>query len=494
MFSIAAEVLAGVSLEDVERAAVLGNVMERVVVLESAWTLDGSSNDERAIRRRIGVMARQARERYGSEQYVFLARSPASAQICHEETAEISGRTAVVLYTQKITATILYKLLSVDIVGLEANLYYKPPQTPTVASYSKRLDVARDEVAAGVNPHLNTRVIRKTSGAAELKSVGSSMWYGVGGEGKLHDMFNQGTPNQGFNDTSPITRQPAVNLNPQLATLFNDSAVPPSAQRPLAAINPQPQVAVASDLREFIQTKGHPGFVFAFLGVGGSGSTFMALNCAARIYSAGFTVAFIDADLTGRSAQYLTRLGIREDVLSADSEGRTMRAGFDLYGASQFMVDRRWEIPAGMTSRYDFTFIDLPYAHVHAGAYALHEAHRVIVTVDSSMWGVGKAVLSLADLPFDLVPLLRERGKLILNKSSKLANGLFGVNVGDINDIKRRNNEVFRMRADNFNALPQAAVVGSYTTAEEYWFSERLFADSIEGGALFDFIVKAGLS
>jgi len=99
-FSIATEVIPGVSLEDIERAAVLGNLMERVLVLEQAWTIDGVSTDEREIRKRIGKMTKQARDRDGHEQYVFMARDRASAQLLYEETYDICERAVIVYYPQ----------------------------------------------------------------------------------------------------------------------------------------------------------------------------------------------------------------------------------------------------------------------------------------------------------------------------------------------------------------------------------------------------------
>ena len=46
-FSIATTVLHGDSLEDIERLTVLGNLIERVLILEQAWTIDGVSADAR---------------------------------------------------------------------------------------------------------------------------------------------------------------------------------------------------------------------------------------------------------------------------------------------------------------------------------------------------------------------------------------------------------------------------------------------------------------
>jgi hypothetical protein len=61
--------------------------------------------------------------------------------------------------------------------------------------------------------------------------------------------------------------------------------------------------------------------------------------------------------------------------------------------------------------------------------------------------------------------------------------------VRDAEGIKERIEEVLGARATAFTQLPVAAVVGSYASAEEYWFSERLFSDSVEGAQVFDSVL-----
>lgn len=503
-FSIATQVLPGVSLEDVERMAVLGNLMERILILEQAWTIDGVSTDEREMRKRIGEMTRQARERCGSEQYVFMARSREMAQLCFEETYDICDKAVVVLYEQSVTVVILHELLSTDIAGLRPILVYNPPVTAVEEPYTMTVDV-RDEVAAVVDTTVsNKRVIKKTRGAAIQRAGGSNPWYSqqqqqIGGpqmNGQDFGINNMFAPSQsfptdkGFADETPLAPGGAVDMSNQLQHMFKQggSAFAPQIVQPAVTIPVAPAVPVSADLASFIRSKAHRGYVLSFIGPGGSGSTFMALNCAARIYSAGFSVMFIDGDLTGHSAQYLTKLGIAGDVLSAETDVRTLRAGFDMYSATQFMTGdgRFWSIPDHIAAKYDFIVADLPFHSLAQAAPFITHSTRIAVTVDSSNWGIGKAAMALFNAPVNVAPLIRERGRLVYNRSDKLSSGLFGVQVTDASAINTRVDEVFGVRASAFTALPVASVVGSYASAEEYWFSERLFSDSNEGAQLFD--------
>jgi len=501
-FSIATSVLPGVSLEDVERMAVLGNLMERVLILEQAWTIDGVSLDERDIRKRIGEMTKQARDRCGNEQYVFMARSKASAQLCFEETYDICDRSVVVLYEQNVTVVILHELLSSDIASLRPVLVYHPPVTEVEEPYTMEIDVPQDEATESNTLVMNKRFIKKTRGAALVRSAGSNPWYvqpQIGGSPmsdnnfSINDMFSATqslSTEKGFADETPLVPCGPMDMNNQLQHMFKngESAFAPKMVQPAATIPVAPVVPVSGDLTTFIRTKAHRGYVLLFIGPGGSGSTFMALNCAARIYSAGFSVMFIDGDLTGHSAQYLTRLGVSEDVLVAETDVRTLRAGFNMYSATQFMTadGRFWSVPENVSRNYDFIVADIPFhSLVQAAPFATHST-RIAITVDSSNWGIGKAAMVLFNSPVNVAPVIRERGRLLYNRSDKLSSGLFGVQVTDTTAIKNRVEEVFGARASAFTALPVASVVGSYASAEEYWFSDRLFSDSHEGATLFD--------
>lgn len=501
-FSIATNILAGDALETVERMAVLGNVMERVLVLEQAWTLDGVSTDERDIRKRIGDMARQARDRGGNEQYVFLARSPESAQICFEEIYDIWERSAVVLYGQSVTGVLLYELLSTDIAVLRPSLVYRPPVTAVEEPYTVAVEVPYDDVDVAIQPvGTQKRVIKKVRGAAIQRAGGAHPWYAqpkIGGSsmnGKnfgVTDMFSQTQApyaDKGFADESPYVPSGAVDMHNQLRHMFKTegSVFAPQIQ-PVATIPVAQRVPVAGDLATLIRTKTHRGYVLAFIGPGGSGSTFMALNCAARIHSAGFAVMFIDGDLTGHSAQYLTRLGLSGDVLLAETDVRTLRAGFSMYSATQFSVGdgRFWSVPDKVAEEYEFIVADIPFHSIAKAAPLLTHASRMAITVDSSNWGIGKAVMVLFNSPVNVAPLIRERGRLVYNRSDKLSSGLFGEQVRDTTTIQNRVEGVFGARASAFTSLPVAAVVGSYASAEEYWYSDRLFSDSPEGAQLFD--------
>lgn len=514
-FSIATEVIPGVSLEDIERAAVLGNLMERVLVLEQAWTIDGVSTDEREIRKRIGKMTKQARDRDGHEQYVFMARDRASAQLLYEETYDICERAVIVYYPQSVTVVILHELLANDIAGLRPSLVYIPPVTETEEPYTVEVDTERinDPIGFEQEQNQNKRVIKKNRGAAIQRAAGSNPWYEqsqkIGGRQMNGNMFGGGSnfnvgnmfapqkPTQGdrgFADESPLTPGGAVDMSGQLRNMFKtgESVFAPKLAQPVATIPVAPVQPVANDLASFIRQNARRGYTISFIGPGGSGSTFMALNCAARIYSAGFSVMFIDGDLTGHSAQYLTRLGItNDDVFSAETNVRTLRAGFNMYSASQFLAGdgRSWAVPVEIAKDYDFIIADIPFhSLVQATAFVVNSA-RIAITVDSSNWGIGKAAMALFNSPVNVSPIIRERGRLIYNRSDKLSSGLFGVQVRDAEGIKERIEEVLGARATAFTQLPVAAVVGSYASAEEYWFSERLFSDSVEGAQVFDSVL-----
>ncbi|GHU92734.1 hypothetical protein FACS1894208_00470 [Clostridia bacterium] len=507
MFAVVANVLPGMSLDDVERMVVLGNLVERVLVLESAWTLDGVSTNERDVRKRIGQMTHQARERGGYEQYVFMARSEASARLCFEETYDICDRAAIVLYEQQATVVILHELLSKDILAMRPALVYRPTITAIEEPYSVRLDVAQDTIEDTEIKATTKRVIKKTRGAAIQRLRGDTPWYAVHRTGgnimrdslaNSVDYFAPTSLDNGFADNAAVVRVQSVDLSGQLSNIFNGSpnAFTPVVTQPAAIIPVAPVSPGFNDMAAFIRAKGHRGYVLTFIGPGGSGSTFMALNCAARIYAAGFSTAFVDGDLTGHSAQYLTSLGITGDVLSAEIEARTLRPGFDMFSANQFKATdgRAWRLPAEAVSRYDFTIVDLPFAAISQGAQALSVASRVAVTVESSNWGIGKAALALFNTPVEVAPVIRERARLIYNRSDKLSSGLFGAPVADDASIKRKVDEVFGARGGAFTLLPAAAIVGSYASVEDCWFTERLFSDGAEGAALFDSVVRGLLA
>jgi hypothetical protein len=513
MFAVATDILPGQALEDVERAAVLGNIVDRVLVLEAAWTHDGVSTNERDVRKRIGEMARQARERGGYEQYVFMARSRESAQVCLEETYDICDRAAIVLYEERATVVILYELIATDIAGIRLTLVYSPPATATEDSYGVHLAVSPDPSGtSGTNIIASRRAIKKRRGATVQRRQGDAPWYATqisqtGGitvtglkerqELAPADYFGGLTArDKGFSDETPLT--PIVPGAPtNLRNIFaGSSGATPFVQgiaRPESRIPVAPQVQVSGDMADYIRSKAHPGFILVFVGPGGSGSTFMALNSAARIYAAGFSTVFIDGDFSGRAAQYLTRLGIRDSVFDADAQARVLRPGFDLYGAAQF-GSGTWALPPELVSRYDFTVIDLPITYLQASARVLSAASRILVTVEASTWGVGKAALALFGVPVDLERVFRERGRLIYNRSDKLAAGIFGAQARDDESIKRKAEELLGARCGLFTALPPAFVVGSYSTADGYWFSDRLFSDSVEGSALFDGVLRGVLA
>jgi hypothetical protein len=519
MFAVAADVLPGQALEDVERVAILGNIVERVLVLEAAWTLDGVSVSERDVRKRIGEMTRQARERGGYEQYVFMARSPDSARLCFEETYDICDRTAVVLYQAQATVVILYELVATDIAGLRPVLVYNPPITETEEPYEVCIDVSED-LSDGSEYTQNAfkRVIKKKRGATVQRQRGDSPWYAeraserrIGGnqmgntglaaprEPAPADYFNTAPTDKGFADESPLT--PASPIALDLKSIFNGhTAQPgpfaPNITRPDTRIPVVPQVPVSVDMAEYIRSKAYRGFTLVFVGPGGSGSTFMSLGCAARIYAAGFSTAFIDGDLGGRSAQYLTRLGIQDTVFDAETQTRVLRSGFDLFGAARFCSadGRAWSLPKELTEKYDFIVVDVPIVCLQQAAQVLTAASRIAVTVEASTWGVGKAALALFGIPVDLERTFRERGRLIYNRGDKLAAGIFGAPAWDDESVKRKVEEIFGARSGLFTALPYASIVGSYASADDYWFSDKLFSDSTEGAALFDGVVRGILA
>jgi hypothetical protein len=245
-------------------------------------------------------------------------------------------------------------------------------------------------------------------------------------------------------------------------------------------------------MADFIRAKAHRNYLLVFIGPGGSGSTFMALNCAAHIYAAGFSVAFIDGDLTGHSAQYLTKLGITGDVLAAEARARSLRPGFDMYGATQFKSSdgRNWQLNPALVQHYDFTVADIPFSTIQQATGIILSAARIAVTVDSSNWGIGKAARSLFNIPIDLEPVLKSNARLIYNRSDKLSAGLFGSVVKDETSIKNKVDEIFGARGSLFISLPAVSIVGSYTSAEDSWFSNTLFSDSAEGSVLFDGVLR----
>lgn len=518
-FSVAVNVMSGVTLEDIESAVVLGNVFNRVLVLEQSWRLGEGEKEEAKTRRAINRMAAQARERGGNEQYVFMTHSEKTARICIEETYDICGRVAVVKCTGRVTSVMLYDLLASDIAVIKPSLVYSPGITKVEMSYSVDIDFSKLEGKGEIDNGGGKapKVLKKVRGAKVRRAEGGNPWYSkegnmqqrqvnnyqqnAGMQGNVQGVYgqNQGSSyggqvvqssSNGFEDTAPIVGSSDV----ELKDIFKNKTMTTNIVQPKARIPVGVGQGISRDLKGYLSSKIQDRYVLTFLGPGGSGSTFMGLNCAARLHSAGYRVMYIDGDTVGRSAQYLTSLGLSgtDEVLKAESEERVLKQGFSMYSASQFkeVEGASWSIPEELLAKYTIVVADIPMAYINPATDIVKMSDSIVVTVDSSNWGIGKATHGLFQTPADLAPVIKAKGKLLYNRSDKLSAGLYKVQVTNDKEIKGRIESMFGYRSRAFTELPMASIIGSYTGAEEYWFSNRLFSDSPEGAALFDNIVS----
>ena len=254
-------------------------------------------------------------------------------------------------------------------------------------------------------------------------------------------------------------------------------------------------------------------------GFGGCGTSTIAYNLANTISNIGYNVLLVDFDTYGRTQSYISHNNYNSmeiegaNLLSAlnSSSGintyvSITKPGFRLLsmGIGGSVIDLKNVIKDNKLARFinlartghNFVIYDIPFEDaIDYLDNVIFMADNIVITVDTSNWGLTKALLYMCNIEAeDVMDIMFNRGQLLFNRYRGIGR-LMGKKVKDIGDITKTMDDKIRELigqepAYYFQDMHVCGVINEDARFEEGWFNKVQYSDTQKGYEIFLEILK----
>lgn len=269
-----------------------------------------------------------------------------------------------------------------------------------------------------------------------------------------------------------------------------------------------------SQLRATLDAFASRGNSIVVTGCGGCGTSLVAYNLANTIVNLGYTCLLVDMDTNGRAQSYISR----DSYDSIDSDGHglvsainsssginahiaiirqcfhllTLGLGSDIKPIDQLLNRDKLSRFANLAkTSHHFIIYDMPFKTATDFAKDLtFMADNIVLTVDSSTWGVTKTMLEVCNIESDdMQDTIFSRAQLLFNKYRGL-NKVLGRKVKSAVDItKAMDRQVLELIGEDtgyyFQNMHICGVINDDNAVEEGWFSSKPYSETPQGQQIF---------
>ena len=249
-------------------------------------------------------------------------------------------------------------------------------------------------------------------------------------------------------------------------------------------------------------------------GFGGSGTSTVAFNLANTICNLGYTVLLVDMDTVNKAQSYISKdnydavYSESASIMTAvnSSSGinayvSVVRQGFHLLTMGMgsdsikpdkaFIKDKLNRFVQLAKTSHNFVIYDIPfeYAVGHLDAIT-YSADNIVMTIDSSNWGISKALLNICNIGSDdMEEMLFSRAQLLFNRYRGI-NKVLGKKVKKIKDITNvMDKKVKELMGEDigyyFSDMHVCGTIRDDPSFESGWFDEIQYSDTKKGFEMF---------
>lgn len=302
--------------------------------------------------------------------------------------------------------------------------------------------------------------------------------------------------------------------------LFGGKQQQQAPQQPEQPLNQQAHGLNVGKLKKQLTPFATRGNSLLFTGCGGCGTSTVAFSIGNVLNAMGFSVLIVDLDTKYKVHSYMTReildnldaenAGLRAAINSSnnlDNYSAVIRPGFRVLtmGMASDSTEITNIIDKSKINRfvnlakstYNFVIYDAPFEvateHLPELTYL---ADSVTLVVDSSNWGVAKAMIGMANIPTEeMQDTMFSRAQIVFNKFRRM-NRIFGKKVKTYDDItKEMDRKILDLQGEDiglhFAKMRIAGSINDDATIEDGWCADVAYSDTAKGQKIFLEVIES---
>lgn len=281
---------------------------------------------------------------------------------------------------------------------------------------------------------------------------------------------------------------------------------------------PAPQLN-NNQMKAMLNTFAAKGTSILVTGFGGTGSSVIAYNLANIISGIGYNVLLVDMDTIEKAQSYLSKdaydamtidnaavmsavngnsgINAYESIVKPGFSILSMGMGADAREAKEaFKLDRITRFINQARYSYNFIIYDIQFDDmVGPLSQVLYQTDNLVLTVDTSNWGISKALIKMCNVGSDDVEdAIFGRGQLLFNRYRGL-NKLFGERVKNVKGItKLMDKKLYALTGEEtgyeFSRMRVCGMIKEDPHFEECWYNSRQYTDTQKGFNIFAKILQ----
>lgn len=277
----------------------------------------------------------------------------------------------------------------------------------------------------------------------------------------------------------------------------------------------------SADVKATLDAFASRGNSIVLTGMGGCGTSTIAFNIANTLSNIGYSVLLVDMDTIGKTQSYISKdnyecinsepdsANLRAALNSTSgisSKVAIVRPGFHLLTMGlggdtvelATMIDRSKLVRFANLSKSSYNFIvyDIPFKDAVGAAQDITAtADNIITVVDSSNWGITKAMVGMCNIPNeDMEDVVLSRGQLLFNRYTGFTK-VMGKKVRSAADVVKIMDFMVRDLVGEepdycFSNMHICGVLNYDKSFESGWYSDVQYSDTKAGQALFLELIK----
>ena len=302
--------------------------------------------------------------------------------------------------------------------------------------------------------------------------------------------------------------------------LFGGKQKQQAPQEPEQPLNQQAHGLNVGKLKKQLTPFATRGNSLLFTGCGGCGTSTIAYSVGNVLNAMGFSVLIVDLDTKYKVHSYMTReildnldaenAGLRAAINSSnnlDNYSAVIKPGFRVLtmGMASDSTEITNIIDKSKINRfvnlakstYNFVIYDAPFEvateHLPELTYL---ADSVTLIIDSSNWGVAKAMIGMANIPTEeMQDTMFSRAQIVFNKFRRM-NRIFGKKVKTYDDItKEMDRKILDLQGEDiglhFAKMRIAGSINDDATIEDGWCADVSYSDTAKGQKIFLEVIES---
>jgi cellulose biosynthesis protein BcsQ len=272
-------------------------------------------------------------------------------------------------------------------------------------------------------------------------------------------------------------------------------------------------------VRAILDVFANRGNAIAVTGCSGSGVSTVAYHLANIIFRLGYTVLLVDMDTEGKSQAYISKdnykavdqhssnlMAALKSSYGVDAYISVVQPGFRLItmgmGAEPVNLEKMIEVNKlqrfmnTVRTSHNFVVYDLPFRYaVGCASEIVFTVDNLVMVVDSSNWGITKAMLNICNIDSDdVMDVIFNKAQIVFNRFKGI-NRFAGRRVRNLRGVLRLMDVMVEELEGTpvgykFESLPISGVVPYKDEFELGWYGTKQYSNTPEGSKIFIDLLK----